>query len=198
MTNHAAAHTTRTVNTFKRAINRLRTPLLAIASAIFLSALLLPAPAMAQAPDVCTPTGSEVVTANQATYVAGATVQFTGIGYGHLCSVALDVYVPDGTVDRATITTDATGKFSSTYPLGSVTGRYIFNVMEVGDQVQPASSRSGRRRRRSATRLSTKRSKLLQNYLPGDTVNVTGSGFAPSCEVLMAVNAPDGTQNGDR
>ena len=90
---------------------------------------------MAQAPSVCSPTGQEVVTANQAAYVAGATVQFTGIGYGHLCSVALDVYVPDGTVDRANVTTDATGNFSTSYPLGSVTGRYIFNVMEVGDQV---------------------------------------------------------------
>ena len=31
------------------------------------------------------------------------------------------------------------------------------------------------------------------HYLPGDTVHVTGTGFAPSHETLMAVSLPDGT-----
>ncbi len=32
-----------------------------------------------------------------------------------------------------------------------------------------------------------------QHYLPGDTATLTGSGFAPSCEALIAANLPDGT-----
>jgi hypothetical protein len=31
------------------------------------------------------------------------------------------------------------------------------------------------------------------HYLPGETVTVTGRGFTSACEVLMAVNVPDGT-----
>jgi hypothetical protein len=31
------------------------------------------------------------------------------------------------------------------------------------------------------------------HYLPGEPVTITGTGFAPSCDVLMAANVPDGT-----
>ena len=33
----------------------------------------------------------------------------------------------------------------------------------------------------------------LLHYLPGDTVTVTGRGFAPSCDVLLPISLPDGT-----
>ena len=33
----------------------------------------------------------------------------------------------------------------------------------------------------------------IQHHLPGDVVHLTGHGYAPSSDVLMAVNLPDGT-----
>ena len=37
----------------------------------------------------------------------------------------------------------------------------------------------------------------VPHYLPGESVEISGRGFAPSCEVLMVVNVPDGgTQSG--
>ena len=35
------------------------------------------------------------------------------------------------------------------------------------------------------------------HYLPGETVSVRGRGFAPSCDVTMLVNFPDGTSEED-
>ena len=103
MSNLTAANSTRTTNAFTRARNRILTPLLAIAGAIFLPALLLPPPAMAQAPAVCSATGNETVAAGQAELRARRNGADHGRWLRESCSVALDVYVPDGTVNRATV-----------------------------------------------------------------------------------------------
>ena len=191
--NHTAANTNGSGNAFTRAINRLRTPLLAIASAIFLTALLSRAGDGAGAGRVLThgPRGRRFQSSDLRARCHGSVHRHRlrgqlQRGVGRLRSRR--------NVDRANVTTTASGTFSSTYPLGSVTGRYIFNVMEVGDQVATGEFALGPAPTPQCdqTRHETIQANLL-HYLPGDTVSVTGSGFAPSCEVLMAVNVPDGT-----
>jgi hypothetical protein len=129
----------------------------------------------AQTAPVCASTGSEAVGANHPSYVPGETAQITGAGFAPRCAVTLDVYIPDGSVDTADYTTDANGNFSGSYPIGSVTGKYIFNVMEGGNQVASSDFTMGPAPKPQCdqTRHETIEANT-SNYLPGDTVRLTG------------------------
>ena len=80
MSNHAAANATRTVNARPPAAHRMLTPLLPVASAICLAALLLSAPALAQPTNVCTPTGNETLQSDAYRHQPGDTVAVTDDG----------------------------------------------------------------------------------------------------------------------
>ena len=71
MKNHAVAIASRTTNALRRVINRALTPVLAIASTVFLAGMLLPAPALAATGAMCSATGNERVAVDKPHYAAG-------------------------------------------------------------------------------------------------------------------------------
>ena len=93
MTNHAAVSATRSINAFTRATQRFLTPLLAIASAVFLGVMLLPAPAMAQ---TCAQTFDELVLTDMQGYEPGETVHITGSGFAPGCNLTVQITAPMG------------------------------------------------------------------------------------------------------
>ena len=139
MNNHTAANTTGTVNVFTRAINRLLTPLLAIASAIFLTALLLPAPAMAQATNLCTPRGHETFQADSYRYQPGQTVTVTGSGYQPSCNLRMVVIAPDLSATSTVMATDEGGNLSYSFAVNSLAGEWEVETF-MGEDTDPWTS----------------------------------------------------------
>lgn len=81
-------------------------------------------------PAACTPTGVEVLTADETGYAPGDTVQVSGTGFGTDCGVVMRVSRPDGSsTSGESATTDSTGALTSSYVLDALEGQYVVEVL---------------------------------------------------------------------
>src|SRR5215831_9384535 len=114
-------------NSYARHAQRMLSSLLAVASVIFMFALLLPTPAMAQTGILCSATGNEGGQADDLHYFLGETVQVTGEGFVPMCDLNVRVDRPDGSFDTSTISTDVNGKLAYSYAQTGLLGNYQLN-----------------------------------------------------------------------
>src|SRR5215475_15657074 len=113
--NRRAVNPIRRENTYARHAQRMLSSLLAVASVIFMFALLLPTPAMAQTGILCSATGNEGGQADDLHYFLGEAVHITGNGFAPTCVLNVRVDRPYGSADVDTITTDAEGNLAYSY-----------------------------------------------------------------------------------
>src|SRR5262249_30727457 len=148
--------------------------LILIACAVFLGALLVQAPAHAQA--VCSPTNNESLRADAYRYQPGDTMHLTGAGYAPSCSVTLRLSGPDPA--STLVTTSADGNLAGSFTLGTAMGEYTVAAYLGG----------GDPRVSIAVTNGAYIEPDLPAYTPGDNVTLRGAGWQPGETVAIAID----------
>src|SRR5688572_13185451 len=127
-------------------------------------------------------------------YFAGESVAITGSGFAADEVVTLQVTHADGTAEADaghapfTVTADAAGAFSASWPLGDDRKGHNFALRAVGTTT-PALAPV------SFNRIATVGTSLY-DYQPGDTAVITGAGFRPGEIVTLLVEHSNGNNQG--
>jgi Domain of unknown function (DUF5979) len=155
-------------------------------------------------PSECAGQGTETVETDKSEYAPGATVHITGDGYATSCELRVEVTRPNGSVATAEARvassvdaddTSATGAFQHDFALGNLTGRYEVRVLGADDEALASTTFAVKASgptscgRRGTESIATDEA----DYAPGETVHMTGRGYAPSCLVKVKVIRPDGS-----
>src|SRR5215475_15832306 len=177
-----AQTTVRTESSYLRQAQRISFSLLAIASAIFLAAFLLPTPAHAQ--PACSPTNNESLRADTYRYQPGDTMQVTGAGYAPSCSVNLRVSGA-GVSSSANVTTDADGNLAYDFAFGTAMGEYAVAAYMGGSDPRVS----------IAVTNGAYIEPDLPAYTPGDSVTLRGAGWQPGETVAIAIDELDNVGN---
>jgi outer membrane biosynthesis protein TonB len=167
-------------------------------------------------PAECAAQGTESVATDKSEYAPGSTVHITGDGYAASCDLRVEVTRPDGSAvtapaqvapaveepDAASSApaveaddSSATGAFQYEFALGELTGRYKVRVLSAAGEALASTTFAVKEPApTSCERLGTESIATGKaDYSPGETVHMTGAGYAPSCLVKVEVTRPDGS-----
>jgi LPXTG-motif cell wall-anchored protein len=151
-------------------------------------------PAEAQEPAGCRLQGTESLETDQSEFASGSTVHITGDGFSTSCDLRVEVTRPDGSAVTARALS-TTGALQYDYVLGDLAGGYKVRVLSASDQVLASTTFAVKDpgptgcERLGMESIATDKA----DYAPGETVDMTGAGYAPSCLVEIEVIRPDGS-----
>ena len=183
MHDRRTANSVRTESLYLRHARRILGSLSAIASAIFLSALILPAPAMAQVGVLCSMTGNETGALSDDHYMVGEIAEVSGSGFAALCDLEVDIDQPDGSVDTTTVTTDAYGTFSFSHSPTALLGDRMVHFFGQDDAELMGMSFT----------VGPVLALDKGDYRSEETVHVTGLAFLSLADIIVQITRPDGS-----
>jgi hypothetical protein len=192
MNDRKTAKSVRTENSFarhtQRIPQRILSHLLAIASAIFLSSLLVSTPAMAT--DSCAPTYNETLKVDSYRHQPGDTVTVTGSGYEPSCSLRVVVTDPKSGSSSTGLTTDGSGNLSYEFTVNSLPGEWQVGTF-MGDDTDPWTSAPVT----NGPYIETD----MPDYAPGNRVTITGGDRRPAallrCEEDRRARSREGSDD---
>ena len=138
----------------------------------------------------CVATGDEALATDKTGYLPGALAVITGTGFGPSCDAELRITLPDETTSTETVSTDADGAFSSNYtlPAPAVAGDYLVEALGGLDAVLASITFEGLEPTAGTPFIWTDR----DDYKPGETFVLRGSGWLPGETVQILVDDDDG------
>jgi Domain of unknown function (DUF5979) len=163
-------------------------------------------------PGECAARGTESVATDKSEYAPGSTVHITGDGYAASCDLRVEVTRPNGSAVTAHVQVEAadaaesaaaaeaddpaaTGAFQHDFALGELAGRYEVRVLSAAGEALASTTFAVKEtgptdcERRGTESVATDK----DDYAPGETVHMSGAGYAPSCLVKIKVVRPDGS-----
>jgi CSLREA domain-containing protein len=138
----------------------------------------------------CVATGDEALTTDKSGYLPGALAVIAGTGFGASCDAELRITLPDETTSTQTVSTDAGGSFGATYtlPAPAVPGEYLAEAIGALDAVLASTSFEGLEPTSGTPFIWTDR----DDYKPGETFVLRGSGWLPGEAIRVVVDDDDG------
>ena len=137
------------------------------------------------------------VQTDQPGYSAGETVQISGGGFNSQCAVQVRITKPGGATDSGGATTDFSGNFGFGYTLAAdaATGSYTVDVLGANDTVlATATFQVEATAGALCSKLGTENLDTDKNsYYAGNTIHLSGGGYAHLCDVTIRITKPDGT-----
>ena len=128
-------------------------------------------------------------------YQSEDTVTIQGSGFSANSVVTITILKPDGNIDSvydadgSPYVTDENGAFTAYYKLDEITGTYTVTATDESGNTTATTFTASSLVADDAARIWTDR----ENYAPGDTVMIYGTGFIADASVTVDVTRPDTT-----
>jgi Bacterial Ig domain/Bacterial cadherin-like domain len=140
---------------------------------------------------------SGAISTDKSSYAPGETVHITGAGFGPSCDVSLRITLPDGSTSTDGAGTDADGDLTYDYAIPSSVADGPFSVEVLGDGGAVLASAGFAVTSGTAVSCSATATESVStdkpSYTAGQTAHISGSGFAPACDVVVRITVPGGS-----
>ena len=138
----------------------------------------------------CAGTGDETLASDKDSYLPGARAVISATSFGPACDVTIRITRPDDTVDTESVDTDDSGGFEHEYllPVPAVPGEYLVEAVTEDDLVLASATFNGLTPATGTPLIWTDR----DDYQPGQTFTLHGSGWLPAEAITVFVNDDEG------